>query len=88
MTETIEVWVVTSFGCKPCEHVKERLHRLEAERLIRSRWDTASRRRRKWYELTATGRRTLVRQARQWHEQVECLRRILAPILRGAPEPA
>ena len=64
------------------------LHRLEAERLIRSRWDTASRRRRKWYELTATGRRTLVRQARQWHEQVECLRRILAPILRGAPEPA
>jgi hypothetical protein len=31
MTETIEVWVVTSFGCKPCEHVKERLHRLEAE---------------------------------------------------------
>jgi hypothetical protein len=31
MTETIEVWVVTGFGCKPCENVKERLHRLEAE---------------------------------------------------------
>ncbi|MBA4180586.1 MAG: hypothetical protein C0506_08370 [Anaerolinea sp.] len=31
MAETTEVWVVTGFGCKPCDHVKERLHRLEAE---------------------------------------------------------
>ena len=31
MTETIEVWVVTGFGCKACQNVKERLHRLEAE---------------------------------------------------------
>ncbi len=31
MGETIEVWVVTGFGCKPCANVKQRLHRLEAE---------------------------------------------------------
>jgi hypothetical protein len=31
MGETIEVSVVTGFGCKPCENVKDRLHRLEAE---------------------------------------------------------
>ncbi len=32
------------------------LHRLEADKLIRSRWDAGTGRRRKWYELTASGR--------------------------------
>ena len=31
MAETIDVWVVTGFGCKPCENVKQRLHRLGTE---------------------------------------------------------
>lgn len=31
MKQTIEVCVVTGFGCKPCDNVKKRLHRLEAE---------------------------------------------------------
>lgn len=31
MAQVIEVWLVTGFGCKPCERVKERLQRLEAE---------------------------------------------------------
>lgn len=31
MTQMIEVWVVTGFGCKACENVKERLRRLEKE---------------------------------------------------------
>jgi DNA-binding PadR family transcriptional regulator len=64
------------------------LHNLEAKGLLRSRWDGAGRRR-KWYSLTAAGRRSLKREARAWSEQVDCLRRILAPVLsHGAPEPA
>jgi hypothetical protein len=31
MTQAIEVCVVTSFGCKACENVKGRLHRLGEE---------------------------------------------------------
>jgi PadR family transcriptional regulator, regulatory protein PadR len=57
------------------------LHRLEADKLIRSKWDESTGRRRKWYELTAAGRRRLDRQARQWHEYADCVRRILAPVL-------
>ena len=57
------------------------LHRLESDRLIRSKWDESTGRRRKWYELTAAGRKRLQRQARQWHEYVQCLSRLLAPVL-------
>ena len=32
------------------------LHRMEADKLIRSKWDDSTGRRRKWYELTAAGR--------------------------------
>ena len=31
MTQTIEVWLVTGFGCKPCEKVKKHLDRLRAD---------------------------------------------------------
>lgn len=31
MAQTIDVSLVTGFGCKPCEKVKERLRRLERE---------------------------------------------------------
>ena len=41
------------------------LHRLEADKLIRSRWDESTGRRRKWYQLTAAGRRRLQQQAQQ-----------------------
>lgn len=61
------------------------LHRLEADKLIRSRWDDSTGRRRKWYELTETGRRKLSQQAREWHEYAECLRRVLAPVLEASP---
>ena len=64
------------------------LHRLEAERLIRSRWDCSTGRRRKWYDLTATGRRRLDEQARQWSVYAECLERLLAPVLKTLPEPS
>ena len=64
------------------------LHRLEAEKLIRSRWDDATGRRRKWYELTSAGHRRLVQQAQQWNRFAECLGQLLAPVLSASPKPA
>lgn len=44
MTQTIEVSVVSGFGCKPCENVKARLHRLQTEfpELVVTELDVAS----------------------------------------------
>jgi DNA-binding PadR family transcriptional regulator len=64
------------------------LHRLEADKLIRSRWDESSGRKRKWYEITDAGRKRLTQQALEWHEYAECLRTMLAPVLGPAPKPA
>jgi len=64
------------------------LHRLEADKRIRSRWDDSTGRRRKWYELTAHGRKQLVREAHQWQEYAECLQKMLAPVLGTGPEAA
>jgi DNA-binding PadR family transcriptional regulator len=61
------------------------LHRLEADRLIRSQWDSSTGRRRKWYSLTAAGRRQLQRQAHQWQKYAQCLEALLAPVLKGEP---
>lgn len=47
------------------------LYNLEAKKLIRGKWRTAdSGRRRKYYELTALGRKRLETQRRQWSELV------------------
>jgi PadR family transcriptional regulator, regulatory protein PadR len=62
------------------------LHRLHAEGLIRSRWDDSTGRRRKWYDLTAKGRRQLQKQAREWKRYAECISRLLAGL--PGPEPA
>jgi PadR family transcriptional regulator PadR len=44
------------------------LHRLEADGLIRSRWrDAESGRRRKYYQLSAAGKRSLVVHRDQWN---------------------
>ena len=65
------------------------LHRLEADKLIRSRWETGQGRPRKWYELTAAGRKRLEVQARQWQAYADCLRALLSPVLQGpGTEPA
>lgn len=56
------------------------LHKLEAEKLIRSRWDESTRRRRKCYELTGAGKRRLHSQAAQWREYVECMQKMLDPL--------
>lgn len=62
------------------------LHRLEADKLVRTKWEAETGRRRKWYELTAAGRRRLTEQAHAWHDYAECLRRLIAPI-RAAAKP-
>jgi transcriptional regulator len=56
------------------------LHKLEDERLIKSRWDESTGRRRKWYELTAAGRRRLQKQAAAWTRHAECVNRLLESV--------
>lgn len=63
------------------------LHRLESEKLVKARWDDATGRRRKWYELTAAGRRQLTQQVREWQSFVECIRGVLGGILDPALTP-
>ncbi len=55
------------------------LHRLEADELIRSKWDETTGRRRKWYDLTAAGQRRLVAQTNEWERYVACIRAVLSP---------
>lgn len=68
------------------------LHRLESDKLIRSRWEKSTGRPRKWYELTAAGTRRLHQQAYKWHAYVACLKQLLPSMSAlsnaGAPEPA
>ena len=63
------------------------LHRLEDEKLVKPKWDVSTGRRRKWYELTAAGRKRLEQQTNQWHEYVECLREFLGPLRNTEPRP-
>jgi len=49
------------------------LHRLEGEKYIRSWVDSSTGRQRKWYELTAKGKKRLVSQAQQWREYADCI---------------
>lgn len=49
------------------------LHRLESQKLIRSKWDASSGRRRKWYSITAAGKKRLAKQATQWNQYAQCM---------------
>jgi len=64
------------------------LHRLEADKLIRSKWDDAGGRRRKWYELTSSGRKRLSAQALAWRRYAECMARFLEAAEGPATSPA
>ena len=55
------------------------LHKLEGAGLIRSRWDETTARKRKWYELTAKGKKQLKTDAAEWQQFVECLMAMLKP---------
>jgi DNA-binding PadR family transcriptional regulator len=54
------------------------LHRLEGDGLVRSTWDDSTGRERKWYELTAAGRKRLAVQAQEWTDYAACIRQLLA----------
>ncbi len=62
------------------------LHRLESDGHIRSKWDNTEGRKRKWYELTAAGKKRLVAQAREWDQYVACIQTVLAPLRMIHPE--
>ncbi len=63
------------------------LHRLESEGLIRSRWEDAGGRQRKWYEISAAGRRQLSHQAYDWQRFSESIEQLLA-VVTPKPRPA
>ena len=54
------------------------LHRLEDDGLVRRSWDDSTGRERKWYELTAAGRKRLAAQAQEWSDYAQCVRQLLA----------
>lgn len=53
------------------------LYRLEAEQLIRSWLDSSTGRQRKWYELTAKGKKRLAAQAKRWQEYADCMQSLI-----------
>lgn len=56
------------------------LHRLEAQKLLAANWQEADGRRRKYYRLTAAGRKTLEAKRREW----EAFVRGVSGVLGGA----
>ena len=60
------------------------LHRLESDKLIRSRWDSSTGRRRKWYELTAKGKKRLTAQASQWQQYADCMTSLIGSFVRSS----
>lgn len=64
------------------------LHKLESKKLVRSRWDDSTGRRRKWYELTAAGRKQLKVRVDEWQTYVECLKRVLGPLADPMLQPS
>ena len=57
------------------------LHKLEKRKLVASRMEKETGRQRKWYRLTAAGKKRLAQQAREWRNHADCLERLLAPVL-------
>src|SRR6187401_2663800 len=53
------------------------LHKLEDDGLIKSSWDDSTGRERKWYELTAAGKKRLSVQAQEWVDYAACIRQLL-----------
>ena len=53
------------------------LHRLEHAGLIKSRWATAAGRRRRVYELTRKGQKTLAHEESEWRSFVRTLNSVL-----------
>ncbi|MEM9411977.1 MAG: helix-turn-helix transcriptional regulator [Planctomycetota bacterium] len=54
------------------------LHRLESDGFIKSRWDSSTGRKRKWYSVTSKGKRRLKLQAEQWQQYADCVSKLIA----------
>lgn len=63
------------------------LHRLEAAKLIRSRWEDSTGRQRKWYELTPAGSRRLRQHAEEWRSYADCISQLLNAVRELSPKP-
>jgi PadR family transcriptional regulator, regulatory protein PadR len=68
----------------PTGTVYPALHRLERAGLIRGSWSTVNGRRRRSYQLTAAGERTLSQERSSWHE----FSTAVTALLGGSPWPA
>lgn len=55
------------------------LYNLQSKGLVQSYWDTSAGRERKYYELTAEGRRQLAESRSQWEHLAKAMRAILGP---------
>ena len=53
------------------------LHKLEADRLVKAEWREEGNRRRKYYALTAAGRRELRRRSEEWKTFIDAVGQIL-----------
>ncbi|AWW37578.1 MULTISPECIES: PadR family transcriptional regulator [Streptomyces] len=56
------------------------LNRLERVGLLRSSWESAGERRKRCYELTEAGRRTLARERTAWQEFTTAIGSVLNPV--------
>ena len=64
------------------------LHKLERQRSVKTRWEDSTGRDRKWYALTAKGRRQLERDAREWLDYAACVRGMLGRALSVDANPS
>ena len=66
------------------EHVTEYpvLHRMEREKLLTSSWQQADGRRRKYYRLTAAGKKELASRRQEWEQFSLSVNRVLG-VQRG-----
>ena len=64
------------------------LHKLEKQRSVKTWWEDSTGRARKWYALTAKGRRQLERDAREWLDYAACVRGMLGRALSGDADPS
>jgi len=64
------------------------LHRLEEKKLISARWRLAETgKERKYYRLTAKGRRALTANRQEWQRLAAVMRKVLRPAARLASKP-
>ena len=64
------------------------LHKLESDGFVRAEWEEGTARPRKWYVLTAAGKKRLKERVGEWQVFVNCVQRVLGPSGLASPQPA